>query len=72
MFNALIRRTVAAVAASVACVAHAEACTATNVVVAPLTDAHWTQGAPYNDWTDCPSFEAPGDTNRFFRVKVEW
>ena len=25
-----------------------------------------------NDWTDCPSFEVPGDTNRFFRVKVEW
>ena len=25
-----------------------------------------------NDWTDCVSFEAPGDTNRFFRVKVEW
>ena len=30
---------------------HAETCTATNVVVAPLTDAHWTQGAPYNDYS---------------------
>lgn len=32
------------------------------------------QGKPAltNDWMDCPSFEAPGDTNRFFRVKVEW
>ena len=25
-----------------------------------------------NDWTYCPSFNAPGDTNRFFRGKVEW
>lgn len=31
--------------------AHAETYTATNVVVAPLTDAHWTQGAPYNDYS---------------------
>ena len=23
----------------------------TNIVVAPLTDAHWTQGAPYNDYS---------------------
>ena len=25
-----------------------------------------------NDWVDCPSFDEPGDTNRFFRVKVIW
>ena len=31
--------------------AHAETYTATNVVVAPLTDAHWTQNAPYNDYS---------------------
>ena len=31
--------------------AQAETYTATNVVVAPLTDAHWTQGAPYNDYS---------------------
>ena len=30
---------------------HAETYTATNVVVAPLTDAHWTQNAPYNDYS---------------------
>ena len=32
------------------------------------------QGKPAltNDWADCPSFEEPGDTNRFFRVKVKW
>lgn len=31
--------------------AFAETYTATNVVVAPLTEAHWTQGAPYNDYS---------------------
>ena len=31
--------------------AHADTYTATNVVVAPLTSAHWTQGAPYNDYS---------------------
>ncbi len=31
--------------------AYAETCTPTNVVVAPLTDAHWTQNAPYNDYS---------------------
>ena len=31
--------------------AHAETYTATNVVVAPLTDAHWTQNSPYNDYS---------------------
>ena len=32
------------------------------------------QGKPAltNDWFDCPSFNEPGDTNRFFRVKVTW
>jgi hypothetical protein len=30
---------------------HAENYTVTNVVVEPLTDAHWTQGAPYNDYS---------------------
>ena len=32
------------------------------------------QGKPAltNDWVDCPSFDKPGDTNRFFRVKVQW
>ena len=25
-----------------------------------------------NEWADCPSFDEPGDTNRFFRVKVTW
>ncbi|MBQ3809135.1 MAG: C10 family peptidase [Kiritimatiellae bacterium] len=34
-----------------ASVAKAETCTVTNVVVAPLTDAHWTQNAPYNDYS---------------------
>ena len=32
------------------------------------------QGKPTltNDWGNCPSFAEPGDTNRFFRVKVTW
>jgi lysophospholipase L1-like esterase len=32
------------------------------------------QGKPTltNDWSDCLSFDEPGDTNRFFRVKVTW
>ena len=32
------------------------------------------QGKPAltNEWVDCPSFGEPGDTNRFFRVKVIW
>ena len=32
------------------------------------------QGKPTltNDWSDCQSFDEPGDTNRFFRVKVKW
>ncbi|MBO7482966.1 MAG: chitobiase/beta-hexosaminidase C-terminal domain-containing protein [Kiritimatiellae bacterium] len=25
-----------------------------------------------NDWSECDSFDQPGDTNRFFRVKVVW
>ena len=25
-----------------------------------------------NDWSACDSFDLPGDTNRFFRVKVVW
>ncbi len=32
-------------------VVKAETCTPTNIVVAPLTDAHWTQNAPYNDYS---------------------
>ena len=41
---------VVAVATS-AFVSQAETVVATNVVVAPLTDVHWTQGAPYNDYS---------------------
>ena len=29
----------------------AEQCTVTNIIVARLKDAHWTQGAPYNDYS---------------------
>ena len=29
----------------------AETYAATNVVVSPLTDAHWTQNAPYNGYS---------------------
>lgn len=31
--------------------AHGEESTVTNVVVAPLTSSHWTQGSPYNDYS---------------------
>ena len=31
--------------------AQGEMCAPTNIVVAPLTDAHWTQNAPYNDYS---------------------
>ena len=41
----------ALVVATGALFAHADTYTATNVVVAPLTGAHWTQGAPYNDYS---------------------
>ena len=32
------------------------------------------QGRPTltNKWEYCPSFGDPGDTNRFFRVKIIW
>ena len=32
------------------------------------------QGKPTltDEWGDCPSFDEPGDTNRFFRVNVIW
>ena len=45
---ALVVALAAVLAGGSAC---AEAFTATNVVVAPLTDAHWTQGAPYNAYS---------------------
>ena len=41
----------AVVAGLLAFVAKAETFTATNVVVAPLVDTHWTQNAPYNDYS---------------------
>jgi len=41
----------AVVAGLLSFVAKADACTATNVVVAPLIDANWTQNAPYNDYS---------------------
>ena len=41
----------AVVAGLLSFVAKADACTATNVVVAPLIDTHWTQNAPYNDYS---------------------
>ena len=40
-----------AAAVVMVCAAKAEDCVVTNVVVAPLTDAHWTQNAPYNDYS---------------------
>ena len=41
----------AVVAGLLAFVANAETCTPTNIVAAPLTDAHWTQNAPYNEYS---------------------
>ncbi len=51
--NALASLFTATLALGIAC-ANAETYTAdnvTNFVVAPLTDAHWTQGSPYNDYS---------------------
>ena len=44
----------------------------TNTTLGNIT--YILQGKPAltNDWFDCPSFNEPGDTNRFFRVKVTW
>ena len=47
----MIKKTTIAAVALLAFVAKAETCVPTNVVVAPLTDAHWTQNAPYNDYS---------------------
>ena len=47
----MIKKTTIAAVALLAFVAKAETCVPTNVVVAPLTDAHWTQGAPYNEYS---------------------
>ena len=42
----------AAVAASLGVLgAFGEDCTPTNIVVAPLIGSHWTQNAPYNDYS---------------------
>ena len=45
-FNAVLAAT-----AISCCSALAETYTATNVVVEPLVDTHWTQNAPYNDYS---------------------
>ena len=56
--------------------AHADTYTATNVVVAPLTSAHWTQGAPYNMYTPHSSWqcgcEAISSSQEFLVWKWPW
>lgn len=44
----------------------------TNTVLGNIS--YVLQGKPLltNDWANCESFDAPGDTNRFFRVNVTW
>ena len=51
MFKKLMPLSIVRAFALSAVFAYAEDSTVTNVIVAPLTDAHWTQGAPYNDYS---------------------
>ena len=66
----------ALVVATGAYLAHADTYTATNVVVAPLTSAHWTQGAPYNMYTPHSSWqcgcEAISSSQEFLVWKWPW
>ena len=56
--------------------AHADTYTATNIVVAPLTGAHWVQGAPYNMYTPHSSWqcgcEAISSSQEFLVWKWPW
>ena len=44
----------------------------TNDTIAIEYILQGNMGLSDEGWSDCPSFDAPGDTNRFFRVKVKW